>query len=644
MRRKRRTTENKVLCLSAARAFYLGMPMFEFEEGKFDVVVVGAGHAGCEAALACARTGLKTAMLTLNLDSIAFMACNPSVGGTAKGHLVREIDALGGEMGLNADKTALQMRMLNVGKGAAVQSLRCQSDKNAYHTEMKRTLEHTDNLRILQGEAAEILTENGRVCAVKTTYGGILYCRAAILCTGVYLNAETITGEVKKSSGPSGFAPATALTENLIKLGYKVRRFKTGTPARLDGRTVHFERCEAQYGDDDIFPFSFMSTEPVKNTMPCYLTYTNKRTHEIILSNLDRSPLYNGTILSTGPRYCPSIETKVVRFADKERHQLFLEPEGKDTLEVYVQGMSSSLPYDVQRDMYRTVAGLEDCDIMRYAYAIEYDCIDTLDVYPTLEFKKVEGLYTAGQINGTSGYEEAAAQGLMAGINASLKLRGKEPLILGRDEAYIGVLIDDLVTKGTDEPYRMMTSRAEHRLEIRQDNADFRLTEKGYACGLVTEERYKRYKERKAAYESALKELEERKIGAGEADAFLKGEGMDGSEKPLTYADFIRRGVPLIMVENAFGKLAVSDRSAVQSAEVYVKYEGYLKKGLEQIERMRKLEAKKLPADINYLEISGLRLEAREKLEHIRPASLGQASRIPGVNPADIAVLILYLK
>ncbi|HIU61957.1 MAG TPA: tRNA uridine-5-carboxymethylaminomethyl(34) synthesis enzyme MnmG [Candidatus Coproplasma excrementigallinarum] len=618
--------------------------MFEFEEGKFDVVVVGAGHAGCEAALACARTGLKTAMLTLNLDSIAFMACNPSVGGTAKGHLVREIDALGGEMGLNADKTALQMRMLNVGKGAAVQSLRCQSDKNAYHTEMKRTLEHTDNLRILQGEAAEIMAENGRVCAVKTTYGGILYCRAAILCTGVYLNAETITGDVKKSSGPSGFAPATALTENLIKLGYKVRRFKTGTPARLDGRTIHFERCEAQYGDDDIFPFSFMSTEPVKNTMPCYLTYTNKRTHEIILSNLDRSPLYNGTILSTGPRYCPSIETKVVRFADKERHQLFLEPEGKDTLEVYVQGMSSSLPYDVQRDMYRTVAGLEDCDIMRYAYAIEYDCIDTLDVYPTLEFKKVEGLYTAGQINGTSGYEEAAAQGLMAGINASLKLRGKEPLILGRDEAYIGVLIDDLVTKGTDEPYRMMTSRAEHRLEIRQDNADFRLTEKGYACGLVTEERYKRYKERKAAYESALKELEERKIGAGEADAFLKGEGMDGSEKPLTYADFIRRGVPLFMVENAFGKLAVSNRSAVQSAEVYVKYEGYLKKGLEQIERMRKLEAKKLPADINYLEISGLRLEAREKLERIRPASLGQASRIPGVNPADIAVLILYLK
>ena len=354
--------------------------MLEFEEGRFDAVVVGAGHAGCEAALACARTGLNTAVLTLNLDSIAFMACNPSVGGTAKGHLVREIDALGGEMGINADKTALQMRMLNVGKGAAVQSLRCQSDKHAYHTEMKRTLEHTDDLRTLQAEAAEILTENGKVCGVKTTYGGILRCRAAILCTGVYLNAETITGEVKQSSGPNGFAPATALTKNLTELGYRVRRFKTGTPARLDGRTVRFEECEVQYGDDDILPFSYMTEHPVKNALPCYLTYTNGKTHEIILSNLDRSPLYNGTILSTGPRYCPSIETKVVRFSDKERHQLFLEPEGRDTLEVYVQGMSSSLPHDVQRDMYHSVAGLEDCDIMRYAYAIEYDCIDTLDV------------------------------------------------------------------------------------------------------------------------------------------------------------------------------------------------------------------------------------------------------------------------
>lgn len=606
-------------------------------------MVVGAGHAGCEAALACARTGLKTAMLTLNLDSIAFMACNPSVGGTAKGHLVREIDALGGEMGVNADKTALQMRMLNVGKGAAVQSLRCQSDKHAYHTEMKRTLEHTQNLRIMQGEAAEILTEDGKVCGVKTTYGGVLECRAAILATGVYLNAETITGDVIARSGPNGFAPATALTENLIKLGYKVRRFKTGTPARVDGRTVHFDRCQIQCGDDDILPFSYLTKEPVKNSMPCYLTYTNLKTHEIILSNLDRSPLYNGTILSTGPRYCPSIETKVVRFSDKERHQLFLEPEGKDTLEVYVQGMSSSLPHDVQKAMYHTVAGLEDCDIMRYAYAIEYDCIDTLDVYPTLEFKKVEGLYTAGQINGTSGYEEAAAQGLMAGLNASLKIRGKQPIILGRDEAYIGVLIDDLVTKGTDEPYRMMTSRAEHRLEIRQDNADFRLTQKGYDCGLVTKERYARYLERKQNYEDDLKALNKR-LPQAEADEFLKQAGLDGTEKSLTYADIIRRGATLKQLNEKFGRICGEDESAAQSAEIFIRYEGYLKKGLEQIERARKLEEKKLPPDIDYLSISGLRLEAREKLEKVKPASLGQASRIPGVNPADIAVLILYLK
>ena len=615
--------------------------MQEFTEGTFDVVVVGAGHAGCEAALACARTGLSTAMLTLNLDSIAFMACNPSIGGTAKGHLVREIDALGGEMGINADKTALQMRMLNVGKGAAVQSLRCQSDKNAYHAEMKRTLEHTPGLRIIQGEAEKIIAEGGKVRAVRTTYGGILYCKAAILCTGVYLNAETVTGDVVKKSGPNGFAPATALTENLAELGYTVRRFKTGTPARVDGRTVDFGKCEIQYGDD-VLPFSFMTEGHIKNSLPCYLTYTNRGTHEIILGNLDRSPLYNGTILSTGPRYCPSIETKVVRFSDKERHQLFLEPEGADTLEVYVQGMSSSLPHDVQVAMYRTVAGLEHCDIMRYAYAIEYDCIDTLDVCPTLESKKVQGLYTAGQINGTSGYEEAAAQGLMAGLNASLKIRGKEPLILGRDEAYIGVLIDDLVTKGTDEPYRMMTSRAEHRLQIRQDNADFRLTRKGYECGLVTEERYKKYLARREAYERCLGAMQ-RRVPADEADALLRAKGLEGTERPLTIADLIRRGATLKQIEDAFGKLS-EDESAAQSAEIYVKYEGYLKKGLEQIARARKLEEKKLPDDIDYSKIEGLRLEAREKLGKIRPASLGQASRISGVNPADIAVLILYLK
>ena len=511
------------------------------------------------------------------------------------------------------------------------------------HTEMKRTLEHTPNLRILQGEAAEILTESGRVTGVKTTYGGILYCRAAILATGVYLNAETITGDVKQRSGPNGFAPATALTENLIALGYGVRRFKTGTPARLDGRTVDFGECAIQNGDEDIMPFSFMHDAPVKNALPCYLTYTNARTHEIILSNLDRSPLYNGTIQSTGPRYCPSIETKVVRFSDKDRHQLFLEPEGADTLEVYVQGMSSSLPHDVQRDMYRSVKGLENCDIMRYAYAIEYDCIDTLDLYPTLEFKKVEGLYTAGQINGTSGYEEAAAQGLMAGLNASLKLRGKPPLILGRDEAYIGVMIDDLVTKGTDEPYRMMTSRAEHRLEIRQDNADFRLTQKGYDCGLVTEERYARYLERKAQYESALCQLNGR-VSAADADGFLRSLGMEGTEKPLTYADMIRRGASLKQLKERFGVPVNCGAGAAQSAEIYIRYEGYLKKGLDRIKQARKLEERRLPPDIDYEKIGGLRLEAREKLAKIRPASLGQASRIPGVNPADIAVLILYLK
>ncbi|MDE6374078.1 MAG: tRNA uridine-5-carboxymethylaminomethyl(34) synthesis enzyme MnmG, partial [Clostridia bacterium] len=484
--------------------------MKEFLLGSYDAVVVGAGHAGCEAALAIARTGLKCALLTLNLDSIAFMACNPSIGGTAKGHLVREIDALGGEMGINADATALQIKMLNVGKGAAVQSLRCQSDKNAYHARMKSVLENTPNLRIIQGEVAEISVKDGAVTGVKTTYGGIIECRAAILATGVYLNAQTITGEVIADSGPNGFSPATRLTENLISLGFNVRRFKTGTPARLDFRSLDLSKLTAQYGEDNVGPFSFMNDAPAPNKAPCYLGYTNLTTHGIILDNLDRSPLYNGTISSTGPRYCPSIETKVVRFSDKERHQIFIEPEGADTLEAYVQGMSTSLPHDIQIEMYRSVEGMENADVMRFAYAIEYDCIDTLDVYPTLEFKKVSGLYTAGQINGTSGYEEAAAQGLMAGLNASLKLRGLPPLVLGRDEAYIGVLIDDLVTKGTEEPYRMMTSRAEFRLSLRQDNADERLTQLGYDCGLVTQERYAKYLERKQIKERTLALLNER--------------------------------------------------------------------------------------------------------------------------------------
>ena len=613
-----------------------------FLEYAAEAVVVGAGHAGCEAALALARTGIKTALLTLNLDSIGFMPCNPSIGGTAKGHLVREIDALGGEMGIVADKTALQIRMLNVGKGAAVQSLRAQSDKNAYHREMKRVLENTENLRIIQAEVSEILTEDSKCVGVKTTYGGIISCAAVILCTGVYLNGETITGHVVQKSGPNGFAPANHLTESLIKLGFTVRRFKTGTPARVDARTIDFSKCEVQNGDRDIYPFSFMHDEPPKNKMPCYLTYTNLETHRIINENLDRSPLYDGTIQSAGPRYCPSIETKVVRFKDKERHQLFIEPEGENTLEMYVQGMSTSMPHDVQRAMYASVAGLENADIMRYGYAIEYDCIDTLDVLPTLEFKKIEGIYTAGQINGTSGYEEAAAQGLIAGLNASLKLHGLPPFVLRRDEAYIGVLIDDLVTKGTDEPYRMMTSRAEHRICLRQDNADFRLTEKGKEVGLVKQERYERFLRRKEKYEELLAAMQG-KVGQKDASAFLANYGYGETSGSVSYADMIKRSVPLKDIMERFDVFENYSKDVLETAEITVKYEGYLKQGLELIERAKRLEDRLLPADIDYNEIKGLRLEAQEKLNRIRPFNLGQAGRISGVNPADISVLMVWL-
>ena len=613
-----------------------------FIEYTADAVVVGAGHAGCEAALALARTGINTVLLTLNLDSIGFMPCNPSIGGTAKGHLVREIDALGGEMGLVADKTALQIRMLNVGKGAAVQSLRAQSDKNAYHREMKRVLETTENLRIVQAEATEILVEDGKTVGMRTEYNSVIPCKAVILCTGVYLNSETITGEVVKKSGPNGFSNATFLTQNLIDLGFNVRRFKTGTPARLDGRTVDYSKCEIQNGDVDIYPFSFMSEKTPENKMPCYLTYTNLDTHGIILQNLDRSPLYNGTIVSTGPRYCPSIETKVVRFKDKDRHQIFIEPEGADTLEVYVQGLSTSMPHDVQRAMYTSVAGLEHADIVRYGYAIEYDCIDTLDVLPTLEFKKVEGIYTAGQINGTSGYEEAAAQGLMAGLNASLKLRGLPPFILRRDEAYIGVLIDDLVTKGTDEPYRMMTSRAEHRICLRQDNADFRLTEKGYEVGLVKEDRYAAYLKRKAEYEQLLEEFKTR-VPQKEASPFLQEYGYGEPSGSVSYSDMLKRSIPLKAIMERYGVFKEYRKNVLETAEITIRYEGYLKQGNELIERAKKLEDKRLPEDLDYTEIKGLRLEAQEKLNRIKPFNLGQASRISGVNPADVSVLMVWL-
>ncbi len=677
--------------------------MKEFLESVCDAVVIGAGHAGAEAALALARTGLSTVLMTLNLDSIGFMPCNPSVGGTAKGHLVREIDALGGQMGVTADECALQVRMLNAGKGAAVQSLRAQVDKNKYHRRMKQVLEQTKNLRIVQAEAAEILTEPApcgeresrpRVSAVKTTYGGVFRCRAVVVATGVYLNSDTITGELVTASGPNGFQNATRLTKSLLSLGYKVRRFKTGTPARIDGRTVDFGKLEKQDGED-VYPFSFLHRHAPKAQTPCYLAYTNEHTHALILSNLSRAPLYNGQISSTGPRYCPSIETKVVRFRDKERHQLFLEPEGADTTEVYVQGLSTSLPHDLQKEMYRTVEGLEHCEIVRYAYAIEYDCIDTLDVLPTLESKAVEGLYTAGQINGTSGYEEAAAQGLMAGLNASLKLRGKPPLILRRDQAYIGVLIDDLVTKGTDEPYRMMTSRAEFRLTLRQDNADMRLTEIGRACGLVDTRRYRRFLARKKLRGETLALLNTR-ADTKTADALVQRHGFPPLTAGVTYSDLIRRGISIREICNTFPALAVPHEAGERvsspnpspeanahssvispetnahpsvissgavgaaekslpfplssvpydillSAETEIKYEGYLKASEKEMEKAKKMEEKPLPPDLDYEQIGGLRLEAREKLNRVRPLNLGQAERISGVSPADISVLMIYL-
>ena len=612
-----------------------------YTDDVFDAVVIGAGHAGCEAALALARTGLKTALTTINLDNIAFMACNPSIGGTAKGHLVRELDALGGEMGITADKALMQIKMLNRGKGAAVQSLRSQSDKRLYHSIMKQTLENTDNLSIIQCEVTDILTENGEVTGVATSFGSILKCRAVVVATGVYLNGKVIAGEWSQNSGPSGFAAATELTKSLINLGFSIRRFKTGTPARVDKRSIDYSKLEIQEGETEIYPFSFMTDGVPEKQEPCYIAYTNQKTHDIIRANLDRSPLYNGTILSTGPRYCPSIETKVMRFADKERHQIFLEPEGYDTNEIYVQGMSTSLPHDVQKSMYRSIIGLENCKIMRFGYAIEYDCIDSLDLTPALAFKKVKGIYTAGQINGTSGYEEAAAQGLMAGINASLYLRGEEPFVLKRDDAYIGVLIDDLVTKGTDEPYRMMTSRAEYRIFLRQDNADSRLTEYGRKVGLVKDDRYERFLSRQKAI-AELKEKLKIKIPVKECKEFVENYGGEVSA-PLSPEDMIKRNIPLKAIKEKFGLYDGYPYDILERAETDAKYEGYLKKGLEQIEKAKKLDERRIPADIDYDEVKGLRNEAQEKLKRIRPENIGQASRISGVNPADIAVLMVYL-
>ena len=614
-----------------------------FSEKQYDAVVIGAGHAGCEAALALARTGQKTALLSVNLDNIAFMACNPSIGGTAKGHLVRELDALGGEMGIVADKTMMQIKMLNRGKGAAVQSLRAQSDKYRYHALMKKTLENTSNLSVVQCEASEILVENGKVTGVKNTFGEIYPCRVVVVATGVYLNGRVIAGEWSKDSGPSGFAPATELTRNLIDLGFCVRRFKTGTPARLDRRSIDFSVLEIQDGETEVYPFSFMTDGVPEKQEPCYIAYTNETTHKIIKDNLDRSPLYNGGITSTGPRYCPSIETKVVRFSDKERHQIFLEPEGYDTNEIYVQGMSTSMPHDVQKAMYRSIKGLEHCEFTRYGYAIEYDCIDSLDLLPTLGYKKIDGIYTAGQINGTSGYEEAAAQGLIAGINASMYLQGKEPLVLRRDEAYIGVLIDDLVTKGTNEPYRMMTSRAEYRIFLRQDNADTRLTEKGRKVGLVTDERYERFLRRKEMIKSLTEEISVN-MPPKQCENFVLRYGGNELKGGISVADMIRRNIPLKDIMDEFGLFKNYPYDILERVETDTRYEGYLKKNYEQIEKAQKLEEKALPEDIDYFKITGLRAEAQEKLARIRPRNLGQAGRISGVNPADVAVLMVWLK
>lgn len=615
-----------------------------FNEGQFDAVVVGAGHAGCESALALSRLGLKTAIITLNLDSIGFMPCNPSIGGTAKGQLVREIDALGGEMGVCADKACMQIRMLNRGKGAAVQSLRSQEDKNVYHTVMKETLENTPNLRILQGEVTKILTENGKVSGVETSFGGKIDCKAVVVATGVYLNSFIFAGEWKQYSGPNGFtSAANGLTQSLIDLGFNVRRFKTGTPARIDKRTIDFSKCQIQEGETNVYPFSYLSERIPEKQEPCYLTYTNEKTHEIIRNNLDRSPLYAGKVHGIGPRYCPSIEDKVVRFADKERHQLFLEPEGKNTNEIYVQGLSTSLPHDVQREIYRTVAGLERCEIMRYAYAIEYDCIDTLDVLPTLEYKKVKGLFTAGQINGTSGYEEAAGQGLIAGINAAMYITDKPPVILKRNEGYLGVLIDDLVTKGTNEPYRMMTSRAEHRLTLRGDDADIRLTPIAIKIGLASERRIEVFNARREMLKKAEAEMQTR-LTPKQANEFITARGGNALNGGITYADMIKRGISIFDVKESFNAFDGIKNDILETVETTVKYEGYLKAELEQIAKTERLENQPLPPDCDYSKIDGIRLEARQKLDKIKPLNLGQAARISGVSPADITVLMLLIK
>lgn len=631
-----------------------------YVQEKVDVCVVGAGHAGCEAALACARLGLKTVIFTVSVDSIALMPCNPNIGGTSKGHLVREIDALGGEMGKNIDKTFIQSKMLNRSKGPAVHSLRAQADKAEYSREMRKVLENQENLTIKQAEVCKILTEDyncysGEECiatkiitGVMTFTGAVYECKAVILCTGTYLKARCLCGEAITYTGPNGLQAADHLTESLESLGIEMRRFKTGTPARMDGNSIDYSKMEEQFGDEKVIPFSF-STDPEDvqiDQVSCWLTYTNEKTHDIIRSNLDRSPIYAGIIEGTGPRYCPSIEDKVVKFSDKERHQVFIEPEGIHTSEMYVGGMSSSLPEDVQLAMYRTVPGLEHCKIVRNAYAIEYDCINPKQLYPTLEFKDIKGLFSGGQFNGSSGYEEAAAQGLIAGINASLTIFGKQPVVIDRSQAYIGVLIDDLVTKENFEPYRMMTSRAEYRLLLRQDNADLRLRRIGYEVGLVSEEIYTKTLHKKKMIEEEINRLKNTVIGAAkENQEFLTAHGSALLKTGTNLAELMCRP------ELSYEKLAEIDPKRVplpddviEQVEIEVKYEGYIERQMRQVEQYKKMEKKKIPSDLDYNDISSLRLEARQKLIAYKPVSVGQASRISGVSPADISVLLIYLE